>query len=82
MSRIPVGVCFIGAAVAGFLGWAWLTVPVLAVLILALFARELFPLRPIHGIAGPLGSLILAYLAACVLIALAFGLGRLLGLAF
>lgn len=82
MSRFLFGVCIIGAAVAGFLGWSWLTVPVLAVLILVAFARELFPLTPIHGIAGPVGSLILAFLLSSVLVALAFGLGRLLGLAF
>ena len=82
MSRLLFGACIGIAAVAGFLGWGWLTVPVLAVLILVVFAHELFPLTSIHGIAGPVGSLILAFLLSCVLVALAFGLGRLLGLAF
>jgi hypothetical protein len=81
MSRFLFGACIAGAAVAGFLGWGWLTVPGVAVLILVVFAREVFPLRPIHGIAGPVGSLILAFLLSCVLVALAFGAGRLLGLA-
>ena len=81
MSRFLFAVCIIGAAVAGFLGWGWTAVPVVAVLILVVFARELFPLAPIHGIAGPVGSLVLAFLISCVLVALAFGLGRLLALA-
>lgn len=82
MSRFLIGVCIIGAAIAGFLGVSWIAVPGLAVLILALSARDLFPLRPIHGLAGPVGSLILAFLLACALVALSFGLGRLLDLAF
>jgi hypothetical protein len=82
MSGFLIGVCIIGAAIAGLFGVSWFTVPVLGLVIIALSGRELFPLRPIHGIAGPVGGLILAYLLACVLVALAFGLGRLLGLAF
>lgn len=82
MIRILVGACFGGAAVAGFLGWNWLTVPVLAVVILGIMHREVFPLTPIHGLAGPVGSLVLAVLLAAVLVALAFGGGRLVGLVF
>ena len=82
MRGLLTGACIVGAAIAGFLGVSWIAVPGVAVVILALFARDLFPLTPIHGLAGPVGSLILAVLLACVLVALAFGLGRLVGLAF
>ena len=79
MIRVLTGVCFIGAAIAGFLGVTWLAVPGLTVALLAVYARELFPLRSIHGLAGPVGSLILGVLLALVLVALAFGVGRLIG---
>ena len=59
-----------------------LTVPAVALLMLAAFASEVFPLRAIHGIADPIGSLVLAVLLSNVVVALAFGLGRLLGLPF
>ena len=52
MSGFLVGTFIVGAAIAGFLGTSRATVPGLAVLILALWARDLFP-TSIHGVAGP-----------------------------